>query len=558
MTLRITLKRGTVVLATLLMLVVIVVAKNPTTANAAKELPYLIKVNKQMNTITIYEKDSKGAYTKPVKAFVCSTGNATPIGSFNTRQKYRWKLMIEEVWSQYATRIVGSILFHSVYYYDPRDPSTLSTKQYNRLGTTASHGCVRLTCADSKWIYDNCPIGTKVVIYNSSKPGPLGKPNAIKIPSWPRWDPTDTNTENPYNKKSPKITGATNKSVAYLSKVDLKKGVKAYNTTGYDATKLLTVSGKVNTKVPGKYKVTYQIIDEIGRKAKKTVTYTVLEDKRKATLHNVTDRYYGMTYAKTDIRLLAMGKVYASFANKKLTQSQAPIRYSYKLVKSTSTYKRYKITYSVVAPKTKVKTTKSCYIIIDYKAPTISGDSKIYLTPTEYTTLKKDIAKGKFAYIKVSDNYFKKTKPKVTYSLKATSEKYVYNLTYTAIDLAGNASSKTVTVYVMKRAKWIGTNFYLDNESLLTKEEMLKHIGLTVNGVEWIDKFKQMIQVTFIPSLDTKYQKENMDCYKVTYTLKLSNTYTKQKVLYCYVKKPVPPVQPEAQEVPNTSEVPEV
>ena len=45
----------------------------------------------------------------------------------------------------------------------------------------------------AKWIYDNCPLNTKVTIYDSSNPGPLGKPATIKIPAGQNWDPTDPN-----------------------------------------------------------------------------------------------------------------------------------------------------------------------------------------------------------------------------------------------------------------------------------------------------------------------------------------------------------------------------
>ncbi|MCR5042489.1 MAG: L,D-transpeptidase, partial [Clostridia bacterium] len=36
-----------------------------------------------------------------------------------------------------------------------------------RLGMALSEGCVRLDINNAKWIYDNCPIGTKVVVYHS-------------------------------------------------------------------------------------------------------------------------------------------------------------------------------------------------------------------------------------------------------------------------------------------------------------------------------------------------------------------------------------------------------
>lgn len=147
---------------------------------------YVIKVNKKMNCVTIY----KGGY--PVKAMVCSTGEATPLGTFHIGNQYRWQLMIHDVWSQWASVITTNILFHSVPYRE-RDNHTLITSSYNKLGTTASAGCVRLTCEDAKWIYDNIDRGTTVIIYNSNDPGPLGKPTAQKLPAGQGWDPTDPN-----------------------------------------------------------------------------------------------------------------------------------------------------------------------------------------------------------------------------------------------------------------------------------------------------------------------------------------------------------------------------
>ncbi|MBQ3404696.1 MAG: L,D-transpeptidase, partial [Oscillospiraceae bacterium] len=32
-------------------------------------------------------------------------------------------------------------------------------------GYPVSHGCVRMYTSDVQWIYNNCPIGTTVVVY---------------------------------------------------------------------------------------------------------------------------------------------------------------------------------------------------------------------------------------------------------------------------------------------------------------------------------------------------------------------------------------------------------
>ena len=79
------------------------------------------------------------------------------------------------------------------------------------------------------------------------------------------WCPTDPDPRNPYAKKSPKITGVKNKTVQLGDEVDLEEGVNAYDTAGNNITSKLQVSGKVNTKKIGTYKVTYSVVDAIKR-----------------------------------------------------------------------------------------------------------------------------------------------------------------------------------------------------------------------------------------------------------------------------------------------------
>ncbi len=155
-----------------------------------KRSSYVIKVNKKKNCVTVYAKDGKKGYIIPVKAFPCSAGNATPITTARTPAKYRWHTLMGNSYGQWCTRIKSGYLFHSVMYSKQKNTS-LSVRNYNKLGTTASHGCIRLRAGDAKWLYDNCRRNTKVVIYNSSNPGPLGKPKVEKLPKWHTWDPTD-------------------------------------------------------------------------------------------------------------------------------------------------------------------------------------------------------------------------------------------------------------------------------------------------------------------------------------------------------------------------------
>lgn len=177
---------------------------------------YSIRINYETNTITVYLDG------KPVKGFICSTGAATPTGgTYYSQDKYRWCELKGGVWGQYCQVITGNILFHSVPCLEP-DPSTLEYWEYDKLGTTASAGCVRLTVRDAKWIYENCPVGTPVTFYASSDPGPFGKPQGLKISTAPEpyrnWDPTDPDPNNPWNQDT-----------IYMQKAFTPAGYKKYN-----------------------------------------------------------------------------------------------------------------------------------------------------------------------------------------------------------------------------------------------------------------------------------------------------------------------------------------
>ena len=155
---------------------------------------YLIRVNRMMNTVTVYTQDENGEFTVPYRVMVCSSGGLkTPLGTFSISDTYEWRPLLNRVYGRYASRITGKILFHSVPYYS-KNPADVESEEFNKLGEDASLGCIRLRLCDVKWIYDNCPRGTKVEIYDSEDPGPLGKPVSVQIDLESEnrgWDPTD-------------------------------------------------------------------------------------------------------------------------------------------------------------------------------------------------------------------------------------------------------------------------------------------------------------------------------------------------------------------------------
>ncbi len=248
----------------------------------ADTYPYRITVNKSTNCVTVYKADEKGEY-KPFKAMICSVGsnNSTPSGTFKTEDKYVWRLLFGNVYGQYATRINGHILFHSVYY-KKQSPDTLDTAGYNQLGRAASMGCIRLTAADAKWIYDNCSLGTQVTITDKGQ-DPLERPKAIKLGStapYPNWDPTDPNPDNPWKNegvkfnyialhKRVKADGLTSEKLAEVVRCGVTAFDTANNNIHYD------LAYNIHPQKKGKYTVKYFATDVLGNTGEITGTITI-------------------------------------------------------------------------------------------------------------------------------------------------------------------------------------------------------------------------------------------------------------------------------------------
>ena len=129
------------------------------------EYPYYIEIDRGMQVVRVYTIGEDGTYSLLAREMICSTdtfGYKPPQGTYKMNgEKLRWMMSLFGTYAQYATRISGHILFHAV----PTTmcyANTLNADDYRALGTNASAGCVRLLCADAKWIYDNVPAGTMV------------------------------------------------------------------------------------------------------------------------------------------------------------------------------------------------------------------------------------------------------------------------------------------------------------------------------------------------------------------------------------------------------------
>ena len=124
---------------------------------------YLILVNRSTHKVGVY-KGREGNWIN-IKRYSCGDGkSSTPTieGTFNVGIKL-WYFDSGSARCWYATQFSGNYLFHSVLYYQDSYPADVMD---GTLGAGVSHGCVRLEVSNARWIYDNIPRGTKVVVYH--------------------------------------------------------------------------------------------------------------------------------------------------------------------------------------------------------------------------------------------------------------------------------------------------------------------------------------------------------------------------------------------------------
>lgn len=148
---------------------------------------------------------------------ICSTGRAnhdTPTGKFKIYQTHAYQLLGTEdspCYGLWACRFRQHHLFHSVPISAEagRDSENghrwMSAAKYEKLGSVASDGCIRMTVVDAKWIYDACQNQTiSVWVTKTAGPTPTKPPALIYEEPYMNkkgygWDPTDPHPENPYH-----------------------------------------------------------------------------------------------------------------------------------------------------------------------------------------------------------------------------------------------------------------------------------------------------------------------------------------------------------------------
>ena len=254
-----------------------------------------VDVNNQAVKVWRYNRETKD-YTDLDRAFICATGTKTypsPLGTFTLsgRKSPHCKF---PTWgggeARWWTKITEEIAFHSVLYGDSGDDSTLKVASFNGLGKRGSHGCIRLTVADAKWIYQHAEKGMKVWIHEDGaddpelkymvKPGELNTKTMMpyETPAPPAY--TYDGTQAPETVQRTLEFGKEGQDVYWLQSKLKELGFYAGTVSGqfregtkkavsaYQKSRGLTSTGKANEKTLQK------LYDEV-RKANATATPAV-------------------------------------------------------------------------------------------------------------------------------------------------------------------------------------------------------------------------------------------------------------------------------------------
>ncbi|WP_270940794.1 L,D-transpeptidase [Romboutsia lituseburensis] len=128
--------------------------------NINSKTQYLIITSTKYKYTYIFEKD-KDVWNMLYK-WSCTVGKpSTPTisGVFFVGIKYP-AIGDENSSVKYATNIIDEYYYHSIIY----NETGLSIKD-DRLGVAISHGCIRLATSSAKWIYENVPEESTIIIY---------------------------------------------------------------------------------------------------------------------------------------------------------------------------------------------------------------------------------------------------------------------------------------------------------------------------------------------------------------------------------------------------------
>ena len=148
---------------------------------------YRIEIDLTNQICTVYGVYSDKSSKALMSEFISSAkkGHTTPTGNFKIqgasggrKAKLRTaKMSSGKSYAEYLCRFHGSKCMHGVPYSKRNTLGKVSKTEFNKLGTPASSGCVRMPIKLCRYIYNNCPVGTPVKVFKGTKGKyPMGRP----------------------------------------------------------------------------------------------------------------------------------------------------------------------------------------------------------------------------------------------------------------------------------------------------------------------------------------------------------------------------------------------
>ena len=167
--------------------------------NEFRRSSYYLTCDRVNGVLTVYTDSTMRIPIKTIRVSVGKAGTETPTGTWTMHRAGRWQELMGPSWGQYGTHVDGAgqggIFVHSVAC-GQANSYNLPAVEYNKLGSPASHGCIRTCVADAKWVYENCNGAPISIIDGKYKAddamkGPLGKKALTPLRGAANFDPTD-------------------------------------------------------------------------------------------------------------------------------------------------------------------------------------------------------------------------------------------------------------------------------------------------------------------------------------------------------------------------------
>lgn len=242
-------------------------ATESSTSFIADNASYCIKVNKAKNFITVYKVNASGELQSAYKTFVCSVNKEVEDTTSQISEKYVWRKISDNVYGQYTSRIGVSTYIHSVPYRSESTKAVIANA-YNNLGKNAEIGSIYLQVADAKWIYENCGMNTKVIIYSDENEEPAIA--LAEVPALADAEGIDLSDIANAEKVSPTqiayLRGVKDYDITVGENIDFWDGIYAADVNHNEITSYIYLTGTFDSQTPGMYIVTYNLIDEYGTK----------------------------------------------------------------------------------------------------------------------------------------------------------------------------------------------------------------------------------------------------------------------------------------------------